>query len=298
MEGKQPDSDSANRWGFFAAIKELLSAFPQATTGQKAAVVAMGLLCAMFIGLGLIGSVALPAWAVVSIFGVATLLIFMIAAMLLFIERTVSTTSRCRHVPIFPPDSTVRTALRDALNEIRRDAVSRISKEIAGVNDEDIRANIFLLARIQGGKFDGKWKLVIHDDFAMNMNLPVERQLQFAVGQGSTGIAYRDGTYQLTRRQQFPKGQWDVKFQMTPELEAQVESRLKWIVSFPLLRPGTTSEAVGVLNIDGLTEVTNDDILNKLATSVRDKVNEVAKTLSLQPSTCVEFDQLGVMDHV
>ena len=46
---------------------------------------------------------------------------------------------------------------------------------------------------------------------------------------------------------------------MTPELSAQIHKRLKWIVSFPLLRPNT-NDAVGVLNIDGLTPLPDDDL--------------------------------------
>jgi len=188
--------------------------------------------------------------------------------------------------------------IADDLEIAPLDAFNQLSTKIPNLKDEDIRANIFLLARIQGGQSDGKWKLVIHDDFAINMNLPSERQLQFFVGQGSTGMAYRDGAYQLTRRQRSSAGNWEVKFQLTSDLEAQIEPRLKWIVSFPLLRPNTTSEAVGVLNVDGLADVADDDLLNKLATSVREKVDEIAKTMSLQASTCVGFDQLGVMEHV
>lgn len=198
----------------------------------------------------------------------------------------------------FPPDPQICPKIRDALNEIRRDALNQISNKVEGIVDDDIRANIFLLARIQGGQSDGKWKLVIPEAFAINMNHPAECQLQFAVGQGATGVAFRDGTYQLTRRQRSKKGNWDLKFRMTPELEEQVEARLKWIVSFPLLRPNTTSEAIGVLNIDGLADVADDDILNRLATSVHAKVSVIAQTLSLQKSICVGFEELGVMEHV
>jgi hypothetical protein len=297
MAGSQSKKDAKDRWGYFAALQGFLAAFPHATAGQKASVAAMGFLSVMFIGLGLVGSVTLPAWAVVTMFVVATILIFSTAVMLLWIERAVTAPLRCRPVPIFPPDQSVRTAIRAALDEIRQDAADAICKKIQGVTDDDIRANIFLLAKIEGGKSWGQWKLVIHNDLAVNMNHPAERHLQFAIGQGATGVAYRDGTYQLTRREQTNKGQWDLKFQMTPQLEAQLEARLKWIVSFPLLKPNTTTEPLGVLNIDGLVDVQDDELLNKLATSIRGKVDVIAATLSLQPSTCVGIDELGVMEH-
>jgi hypothetical protein len=290
-------TSSSSRWGYFGALKDFLTAFPLATTGQKTIIAAMGLLVVMFMSLPLIGKGALPAWALFSSFALAAVLVIALALVLLIIERSVASSYRCRHVPIYPLSAEVRGPIHRALEEIRKDAVEQICKTHPSITDDQIRANIFLLAKIQGGASDGQWKLVIQPDFAINMNHPGERQLQFAIGQGATGVAYRDGTYQLTRRRQSPKGSWDIKFQMTPELEAIVEARLMWIISFPLLIPNTTGEAVGVLNIDGLSEVADDDLLNKLATSVRGKVDIIGEALSLQPATCIGFDQLGVLDN-
>ena len=154
----------------------------------------------MFIGLGLVGSVALPAWAIVSMFSLGIVLIFGTAGMLILIERSVTTPFRCRYVPVFPPDDSTRKAIRAGLEEIRNDAAEQLRAAFPDIADDDIRANIFLLARIVGGAGDGTWKLVIHHDFAINMNHPPEIQLQLRIGQGATGVAYRDGTYQLTRR--------------------------------------------------------------------------------------------------
>jgi hypothetical protein len=296
----RPSSENkADRWGFFSGTKALLSSFPHATTGQKASVAAMAFGAAMFIGLGLVGSVTLPAWAVVSMFALATVMIFTTAGSLLAIEKSLTVPFRCRHVPVYPPDDNCRDAVRLALEEVRKDAVDQICAVITDVADYDIRANIFLLAPIVGGQADGKWKLVIHPDFAINMDHPPELQLQLSIGQGATGVAYRDGTYQLTRRLAGPpkKGQWDRKFQMTPELESQIHKRLKWIVSFPLLKPNTR-EAVGVLNIDGLADVPDDDLLHAVASSIRNNVEVIASHLALHGSLCIGIDQLGVMEHV
>jgi len=285
---------SSGRWGFFAPITALLSAFPHATTGQKASVVAMSFLVVMFMGLGLVGSVGWPPWAVVLMFVLVVVSILSVSGMLLFIEKAVTAPFRCRDTPVFPPEPGTRTAIRRGLEEIRQDAANQLRAKDSRIQDNNVRANIFLLAQIQGGAYDGKWRLVIHEDFALNMNHPPERQLQFSIGQGATGVAYRDGTYQLTRRQPSPQGQWDRKFQMTPELEAQVHKDLKWIVSFPLLKTNT-SEAIGVLNIDGLVDVLDDRVLHDMATLIQSKVNVIAQHLALQPSTCVGTDQLGVM---
>ena len=106
-----PKKPPPDRWGFFDGIRSLLSAFPHATTGQQAAIVAMALGAVMFIGLGLVGSVALPAWAIVSMFSLGIVLIFGTAGMLMLIERSVTAPFRCRYVPVFPPDVTARRGI-------------------------------------------------------------------------------------------------------------------------------------------------------------------------------------------
>jgi hypothetical protein len=275
----------------------LLSAFPHATTGEQIAILAMSLIAVMFIGLGLVGIVALPAWAAVTMFVFGALLIFATSRMGLLVGQKVAAPFQCRHIPIFPPDPAARSEIKAALDEIRSDAAEQIRALFAAIQNDKFRANIFLLAQVQGGAADGMWKLVIHEDFAVNMNHPPERQLQFSIGQGASGVAFRDGTFQLTRRQNSGKGQWDRKFLMTKELEVQVHKNLKWIVSFPLLKPNT-SEAVGVLSIDGLEDVPEDELLYNVASIVRRKVDVIASNLSLQPSICVGIDKLGVMENV
>lgn len=203
---------------------------------------------------------------------------------------------RCRHVPHYPPDESVRPQIRDALEEIRADVSIQIRASMPAVADDRIRANLFLLAEVEGGPSDGSWKLVVHSDFAINMNHPPERDLQFFVGQGATGVAFRDGMYQLTRRSPDPKhGEWDRRFQMTPALSALVHRSLKWIISMPLLRPDT-SEAIGVVNIDGLVDV-DDHLLNTAASAIRKKIEVIARQIALQPSSCVGIDKLGVIEH-
>jgi len=277
-------SPTGDRWGFLAASKSLLSAFPHATTGQKAGVLAMALCACMFVALG---SVKASSPSVVGVaFVLATLLIYATAAYLLYLEQEVVGPRRCRHIPIFPLAAQVCNEIKAALGEIRQDAADQIREKNSGIPDDKIRANIFLLAQVQGGSADGKWKLVIPKDLSINMNHPPERQLQFSVGQGASGVSFRDGTFQLTRRQTTGEGDWDRKFQMTTQLDEQIHKNLKWIVSLPLLMPNTMN-ALGVLNIDGLEDVTDDNLLYGIASRLGDKVDVIAKTLSLQPSTCV-----------
>jgi hypothetical protein len=285
-----------HRFSFLDSIRLLLLAFPQASTAEKIAILAMALFAVMFIGLGLVGSVTLPGWAVVTMFVVAAVLIFTTNGMVFYVAQRRAVPFQCRHIPIYPPDADARAEIRSALEEIRSDAASHIRESRPELGDDRIRGNIFLLAQVQGGPSDGLWKLVINQDFAINMNHPPELQLQFNTGQGATGISFRDGLFQLTRRQSSAKGPWDRRFQMTKELEAQVHKNLKWIISFPLLKPDT-SWAIGVLSIDGLEDVPEDQMLYDVAGGLQSKVNVVAQRLSLLPSICVGIDKLGVMTH-
>lgn len=202
----------------------------------------------------------------------------------------------CRSFPIYPLADTAVEHIRPALEEVRSSAVTFFSTKNIDIPDRKIRANIFLLARISGGSADGSWKLVIDKRLAINMNHAPELGMQLSIGQGATGVAYRDGSYGLTRRLAAPpkKGEWASEFKMTPELCAQVHRDLKWIVSIPLLRPHT-NEALGVLNIDGLYNIEDNDVLNEMAGVASDGIDVIAKALSLQPSTCLGHHQLGVL---
>lgn len=291
-----PDLDDLS--SVFSGIADLLKLYPRASGAQKFIITIACLQEAV--------AIVLVAWGAFGPHPILSIVLFLLLTFVLLgllgifvrLEKSVAIPFRCRHVPIYPPAPEVRFAIKEALEEIRQDAHNAIAATVPHSTLRDLRVNVFLLAKIQGGQADGQWKLVIHDDFAINMDNPAEARIQFAIGQGATGTSYRDGTYQLSRRQHTGTGHWDHRHHMTHELDRLVEPRLKWIVSFPLLMPGTTSEAVGVLNIDGLAAVESDDVLNKMANSIKSKINDIAETLSLQPSTCVGIDQLGVIAHV
>lgn len=203
----------------------------------------------------------------------------------------------CRHIPSYPPAQETRDEIRAGLEEIRKHASNQIRAKFPEIPDNDIRANVFLPAMIRGGPADGTWRLVIHEDLAINMNFVPERKIQLQIGRGAAGVSFRDGVFHLTRRAQNPKGEWDIKFQMTPELSGQIHKRLKWILSFPLLKPDT-EEAIGVLNIDGLSDGPDDDLLNAIASSLAQQVADIATLISGEPCMCVGIDKLGVLHHV
>jgi hypothetical protein len=277
------------------SLSSLLKSFKRATITQKGIVVAMGFFLALGVVLMLMAP-SNPPWALVFLYVIPFLVIFASVHLLALNDRSATTTFRCRDVPIYPLKFETRSLISGALKEIREDAFFKLQSRHPGILDTRIRANIFLLVQVEGGNSHKEWRLIIPNDFAINMNHPPERDFQFNIGQGATGIAYKNGNYQLTRRQSAPqKEQWDRVHKMTPELEKMVHNDLKWIVSFPLLKPGT-SEALGVLNIDGLVDVPGDIDLNDMATYVRSKIESISQCLSLEPSICVGNDQLGVIE--
>jgi len=298
-----PDPESQpskpDYWSFFPGIVSLLDAFKSASIAQKSAVLGICLFTVLFFAVGIFFSKSLPSWAVVVTFSLAILLVTLVVILLLLIERESllqghrkAEPDRCRHVPDYPLADRTRYKIRDVLQEIHRYACETLRSHNPSLDPEKIRANIFLLAEVSGGADDGEWKLVIHPDLAINMNQPEELGLQLAVGQGATGLSYRDGTYQLTRRLASPAIGWDQKFQMTPELNAQLHRDLKWIISLPILVPDTR-EALAVLNIDGLTNIDDDEILGKMSVSLRDYLQAIADVLMRMSATCVSEDRIG-----
>jgi hypothetical protein len=297
--GNDRPSEKPVDWSFFPNIASLLEAFKSASNALKAAVLGISLFAVLFFAVGLFFSNTLPAWAVVITFSLSVMLIALMVILLLLMEResqfqlrVETEPSPCRHVPDYPLAERTRYKIRDVLQEIQRLTFETLVKYDTSLDSEMIRANLFLLAEVSGGPDDGFWKLVIHPDLAIHMNQPLELGIQLSVGQGATGIAYRDGTFQLTRRMASPGNDWDQKFQMTPELNAMLHKELKWIISLPVLVPDTR-QALAVLNIDGLTEFADDEILGKVSVGLRDYLVVIANALLRLPSTCVSEDRIG-----
>lgn len=128
----------------------------------------------------------------------------------------VNASGRCLHLPVFPPEESVRQSIAAALDEIRLDMATELSKGVPSIQPDHIRGNIFLPAQPDEISSDGAWKLVIHRDLITpNMTYPPEWNLQFSIGQGAAGVAFRDGHWQFTQRTQNPDGEWDRKYRMT-----------------------------------------------------------------------------------
>jgi hypothetical protein len=278
-------------WGFFPGIVNVLKVFPEASTQQKGLILSMLLVNCALISVSLfntgLSSVVVGFMYLVDVIATG-------GGALYLLSTTPPSWIVCRHVPSYPIETGLRHDLSQGLREIQEDAVNALKASGIAIPAAKVRANIFLLAQVRGGKADGRWRLVLHPDLSVNMTHMPELDLQFEIGQGATGLAYRDGGYILTKRLKSPKGDWERKFKMTPDLDKRIHRDLKWIVSMPLVMKDTY-DAVGVLNIDGLVEINDEDILHNIAMVVKEKVDIIAETVALEPYSCIGMDRLGAI---
>ena len=279
--------------GYLEAVKAIVSITKDAFKGlppTTRAIVTLAsfvaiLLLAIDIILGFAGK--LPAWSITLLFIISLLFFAFVAILLVTSESRKKIHSTCRRVPIYPLREEALKFLEAALQEIRLQAYESIATRVPGLAIESVRANIFLLARTEKNDY----KLVIHRRLCVNMNHSPEWNIQFAPGQGATGRAFKMNTAGLTRRMSDKAGQWERILEMTNELKTVVHKDLKWIVSMPLI-PTAKFESLGVLNIDGIAPVDSDEVLLNVGGEVREALSAVADYLELQPSLCVDMEQL------
>jgi len=236
---------------------------------------------------------ALPAWAIIVLFCVAVLF-FVFALGFLFASDRLAARAKepskslnCRRVPTYPLADEALSKLHDALEVIQTQAHVAISRKSPAVESKAVRANIFLLAKTE----QGEYKLVIHPRLHVNMEYAPEWNIQLSPGQGATGIAFQRNNARLTRRLPTQQGEWDASFEMTDELKSIIHPDLKWILTLPLTPPGQF-QPLGILNIDGLVDITDDNLLLGVASEIREPMEVIASYLDLQPSICIDVDLL------
>jgi hypothetical protein len=139
----------------------------------------------------------------------------------------------------------VRDKMFEVLGEARRLVLIRLQQKNTALEDNHVRANIFM------PDYDvvGNYVLKIRSGLHIHITDP-ELGITLEKGQGVTGHVLESGEARVAQRLPAAETGWDKTYQITPELAEVINPQLKWIVSMPLkLGDG---KAIGVMNIDGL----------------------------------------------
>ena len=173
-----------------------------------------------------------------------------------------STVSPVPEVPpvVGPPQlsEAVYGAVRDQLGEARAAVFDFLKKKNPALTDQQVRANIFLPH--YGSTNPDDYTLLIYEGLHFNMELSGERGIILKPDQGATGKVFKVGRARSTLRNPSGPGEWDDEYKINEELAKIIHPDLQWIISMPL--KNESKKSIGVLNIDGLHEIFNVDVLN------------------------------------
>lgn len=180
------------------------------------------------------------------------------------------------------PEMDTMARLHEKLTRAREIASQAIRSRYSGVEDTDVRANMFFPTY---GSVDGEYVLKICPGLHLNMDRPKELKIALKPHQGLTGLVFRTGQPNVECRLDEGEqglGGWDDEFFMTQEVATLVHPDLQWIMSMPLKMNGVV---YGVVNIDGLRQKVNEDFLSgvmlqKLTDVPTDMAETVRKALS------------------
>ncbi len=167
----------------------------------------------------------------------------------------------CHEFVKLPLSWQAKKKLSKLLSIIRHKVFREIKKEYGELESKQIRANVFLPKYLGVTKFEDI-KLFIPDYFRVNMNYDREWDIEFPLKRGSTGVTFVDGKPRYTKRISRRAGEWESKLKMTKKIKEMVHKDLKWIFSIPLIDPFDRNVILGVMNIDGLDSVIEENVIN------------------------------------
>ncbi len=141
--------------------------------------------------------------------------------------------------------------VRQLLDTARTRVFEFLQPRMAALQDNQVRANIFVSNVGQSDRTDGSF-LEIYHGLHWNMDSHEERAITLGLHQGVTGSVYRTGRPRVAVRieENENEGEWEESFHITEELHKIIHPELMWIVSMPLR--DSQNRTIGVLNIDGL----------------------------------------------
>jgi hypothetical protein len=136
---------------------------------------------------------------------------------------------------------------RDRITELLASAVDEVAAD-QDISPGKVRAALF--------GWDGK-ALRIRPGLAWHMDDPDELDIEIHPGEGSAGRAYKTGEQNIALYHD-PRSDSSIHDESQ---RSRVDPELKWIISTPIF--GTEHRILGVLNVDGLTEVRTFEQLHR-----------------------------------
>jgi hypothetical protein len=182
---------------------------------------------------------------------------------------------------------TVRSLAQGTYSELLGKRTSPPSQ----TDPDDVRVNVFLpdTGHVRDGEVCA---LFIPPDLHDGMKNKDERGIKFRPNEGVTGRVFtRQEPIGTRRTSATEEWQWiylegsarmgDGEFQLTQSQMQQIDKDLRWIVSFPLMGDVTGKQnTVGVLNVDGLSEVLTPAEMQVIYSTLKPEVGRFAECLA------------------
>jgi hypothetical protein len=201
-----------------------------------------------------------------------------------------------RVVPKWPLPSDKVDELAAELENIRNHAFLWLqsSQCAQALQANEVRANVFLPDYTKPSPGDA-CTLVMPDRLRVGMDGDPDEHISFRPLQGLTGLVFARKGRKFAKTFETSEGahEFEDYYQLTEKQKQMIHPGLRWIVSFPLSVPGDRmSNAMGVLNVDGLNhQLSNNDLKllwGELSTRVADFAGQLAHTPKVRITISLE----------
>lgn len=187
-----------------------------------------------------------------------------------------------------------RNRLQRQLKKIRLEAFARLAAQNDQLVDSDIRSIVFL-PDYNDRVGDCMYRLYSPTpEFRVNITKHEECQLRFRPGEGATGTAFQKG--EDTFAYITDDGEWDPPYELTDEQKISIHDDLKWVAAIPLKDPNNSRHVLGVLAIDGLKPLSDEDELDKLIVELFPLTQTYAEILSTLPRVKIRICHTEVIN--
>lgn len=209
-----------------------------------------------------------------------------------------------RVVPQIPIKEDTLKRLNVPLTNLRSKALVKIlqfrKEKENPIEDRQVRINVFLASTERVKKYGEVCGLFISKFLHDKMEGHKDRDVTFRPHEGLSGRTFTLGEACGARAKPNVDGELEWRpvpvfthkvreedwreFSLSKEQVTQINSKLRWIVSFPLQsEAGEPDKTIGVLNVDGLEHDLDDKEMNELALTLDESVKDFARQLSQVP---------------